>query len=498
MGINTALSARNSLPSHILLTRLRHYLAVIGNFIVPEFLLEPSPNKKPLHETAWLDGLRGVAALLVVLQHEHSMINMGHAHCYHYPEQTSPAAWPFVRLLFSGGSFAVILFFLISGYVVPRRLLRLMHEGRQAEFIEALTSAVVRRHGRLLMPAMLSALLTICFYWFTGWEPNWDNNKFASNFFQELWWWVLDCLQMLNYFTAFASYYNRVTWTIVAELKGSMALFAWLFAVHQMRVQFRLLATLALSFFLVIFGRGAMYSAFFAGMITCELDLLTASGEINRLWLPWRGISDYLKSRERARSIFLHSGLFFGLLFASTPLLHTDKPVKEAIANCSSWPSVLFNIVPWQYWNNWPDIAYRDFWWFWGAWLSAASIKEIRWARKLFETSFAQYLGRHSFSLYLTHLVVGATFSRIVLILTGFGHLGGPDANSPYDRIPIAAWRPAFPPHIGPAGFQPGMLLDLTLSLPVMFWVAEMGTKIFDRPSVRMSVWMYQKFKKLR
>lgn len=152
-----------------------------------------------------------------------------------------------------------------------------------------------------------------------------------------------------------------------------------------------------------------MYSAFFAGMITCELDLLTASGEINRLWLPWRGITDYLKTRERARSIFLHSGLFFGLLFASTPLLHTDKPVKEAIANCSSWPSVLFNIVPWQYWNNWPDIAYRDFWsvllgsvfacwncllmlyrWFWGAWLSAASIKEIRWARKLFETSFAQ------------------------------------------------------------------------------------------------------------
>lgn len=70
-----------------------------------------------LHETSWLDGLRGVAALLVVLQHEHAMVNMGLHRCYgHDDDETrSLAYWPVVRLLFSGGSFAVMVFFYISG-----------------------------------------------------------------------------------------------------------------------------------------------------------------------------------------------------------------------------------------------------------------------------------------------------------------------------------------------------------------------------------------------
>lgn len=71
-----------------------------------------------LHETSWLDGLRGVAALLVVLQHEHAMVNMGLHRCYGYghdDETRSLAYWPVVRLLFSGGSFAVMVFFYISG-----------------------------------------------------------------------------------------------------------------------------------------------------------------------------------------------------------------------------------------------------------------------------------------------------------------------------------------------------------------------------------------------
>lgn len=69
-----------------------------------------------LHETSWLDGLRGVAALLVVLQHEHAMVNMGLHRCYGHDDQTrSVAYWPVVRLLFSGGSFAVMVFFYISG-----------------------------------------------------------------------------------------------------------------------------------------------------------------------------------------------------------------------------------------------------------------------------------------------------------------------------------------------------------------------------------------------
>lgn len=52
----------------------------------------------------------------MVLQHEHAMVNMGLHRCYGHDDQTrSLAYWPVVRLLFSGGSFAVMVFFYISG-----------------------------------------------------------------------------------------------------------------------------------------------------------------------------------------------------------------------------------------------------------------------------------------------------------------------------------------------------------------------------------------------
>lgn len=101
----------------LILQTLSTSLSTIGHFLLPECLIVNS-SPQVLHETSWLDGLRGVAALLVVLQHEHAMVNMGLHRCYGYDhddETRSLAYWPVVRLLFSGGSFAVMVFFYISG-----------------------------------------------------------------------------------------------------------------------------------------------------------------------------------------------------------------------------------------------------------------------------------------------------------------------------------------------------------------------------------------------
>jgi hypothetical protein len=50
---------------------------------------------------------------------------------------------------------------------------------------------------------------------------------------------------------------------------------------------------------------------------------------------------------------------------------------------------------------------------------------------------------------------------------------------------------------LGPVGFQYGVVIDLAVSLPVMFWVAEVGTKVFDEPSVRVSRGIWEGFKKM-
>lgn len=95
-------------------------------------------------------------------------------------------------------------------------------------------------------------------------------------------------------------------------------------------------------------------------MLSCELDLLHASGELTHIWLPWTNISHYLSQHKRLHTILLNAGIILGLLFASTPMLKGPS-AKEAIERCA-WPETLFNIVPYHYWQNWPTLEYRDFW----------------------------------------------------------------------------------------------------------------------------------------
>ncbi|KAJ4415138.1 hypothetical protein N0V82_007508 [Gnomoniopsis sp. IMI 355080] len=102
--------------------------------------------------TAWLDGLRGWAALSVCVFHVtvEPQWHVGIESCYRAPlpgggSNTTLAAWPIIRLLWSGGHFAVLVFYTISGYVLPRRLISLLHEGRQTDFVASLHAAVCRR-----------------------------------------------------------------------------------------------------------------------------------------------------------------------------------------------------------------------------------------------------------------------------------------------------------------------------------------------------------------
>ncbi len=72
------------------------------------------------------------------------------------PIRSTPATWPIIKLFFSGGHTAVMVFFTISGYVLTKKLISLLHEGRRDDFIESVNSAMVRRPLRLFYPVVLS------------------------------------------------------------------------------------------------------------------------------------------------------------------------------------------------------------------------------------------------------------------------------------------------------------------------------------------------------
>lgn len=113
--------------------------------------------------TAWLDGLRGWAALSVCVFHltVEPQWHVGIESCYGTSlpaggSNTTPAAWPIVRLLWSGGHFAVLVFYTISGYVLPRRLISLLHEDRQTDFLASLHAAICRRPSEFVLSLFLS------------------------------------------------------------------------------------------------------------------------------------------------------------------------------------------------------------------------------------------------------------------------------------------------------------------------------------------------------
>jgi len=116
--------------------------------------------------------------------------------------------------------------------------------------------------------------------------------------------------------------------------------------------------------------------------------------------------------------------------------------------------------------------------------LFVASIPRIPLVKAFFETRFIQYLGHISFSLYLIH---------------------GPVLWTLGDRIYTAAgWaRPASTPHLqgwvdllplsqeGPYGLEWAFILPHLILLPFTLWVAELATKTFDKPSVKISRWLH-------
>ena len=69
-----------------------------------------------------------------------------------------------------------------------------------------------------------------------------------------------------------------------------------------------------------------------------------------------------------------------------------------------------------------------------------------------------------------------------------FGHL--------HNKWHDAKWWPF--PDGGTSGLEPNFLFCAVISIVVFLYVAELGTKLFDNPSVVVSRWMYEKSKKLK
>lgn len=145
-------------------TPWRVYLVRFAWFFVPSFLQgrhsrdQLRPAK--LSPTSYLDGMRGLAALFVFFCH------------YFYQSFVIAKGWgcddshynilklPILRLWYQGPP-AVCLFFIISGYALSYRPLKLIRSCNVTDFSITMSSLVFRRGIRLFLPTAISTLMIV-------------------------------------------------------------------------------------------------------------------------------------------------------------------------------------------------------------------------------------------------------------------------------------------------------------------------------------------------
>jgi peptidoglycan/LPS O-acetylase OafA/YrhL len=189
------------------------------------------PPKAPHGSTAFLDGLRGLAALFGFIQHYIGSFDANvHEHGFGEGGNYYLASLPFLRIVFNGGSAAVTIFFVLSGYVLSKSPLGLLRNGKRQATL-SLASAIIRRPIRLYIPPLGTTLaFAILMHAPFGLVPDMGWPQPKATVFAEIAYWPWESIKFFNPFQTHGSGrawypYNLVVWTIPIELKGSMLVY---------------------------------------------------------------------------------------------------------------------------------------------------------------------------------------------------------------------------------------------------------------------------------
>ncbi|QLI81979.1 acyltransferase [Chitinibacter fontanus] len=341
----------------------------------------------------YLDGVRGIAAFSVTLHHFFYAFlpaliwgaagNKGLI----FPQFEMAVAQTPLNLLWSG-DFAVMVFFVMSAFVLTYRFFRDQHDPNFSR-VSFLTSATLRRYPRLVLPIFAASLLvlvvikmgglfhqaaaqfSLSFEWLA---LQWDTPK-AS---------LLDVLRNSFLEVPFKPEprYNNVLWTICIEFYGSLLAFAMVATLG--RQSWRAWAYLALGWY---FGNSP-YLCFVMGVALADF-----------IYAPSAAKACAFLSRPATYWTFAIAGLYLG----SFP--------KGIDTSQNFWFS-------WLYWLDGGAMPNAQWTHNWGAlFLLIAVLHAPSWQSNLSRQPW-RWLGRISFSMYLMHgLFLGSICSWLIVKL---------------------------------------------------------------------------------
>jgi peptidoglycan/LPS O-acetylase OafA/YrhL len=346
-------------------------------------LPQPTATPAPTHDAS-LDGLRGVAATIVVIHHY--LLGLYPAMVFNQPEtiksplDTLVATTPLNLLI--GGHFAVCIFFVLSAHVLTKN-----HVANANGL--ALISAMAKRYPRLGIPVFVSVMisfLALCVkkVFFNHMDPTQPSTATQMGFN-----WVTSLKDALFEGSAGAllfgnAKFNPPLWTISTEFYGSMGIFAILLLLPSGRPTWRWVAYALL----IPLTWETYYLAFILGMTLSEL---TSHPKFLSHWVHPNPYLPYF---------ILIGGLFLG----SVPMHHTD------------WQGTVYEHINSTVWRPAYHIA--------GAYLLVMSVIIGGGIKRMLSARPFKFLGEISFSMYLLHIVViqyiGHKLIKMLSPYTGF------------------------------------------------------------------------------
>jgi peptidoglycan/LPS O-acetylase OafA/YrhL len=337
------------------------------------------PIKRKVPERIlYLDGLRGIAMAMVVLNHFaaafYPAILFGKEASYHNSIELIIYKTP-LNFFFSG-IFAVCLFFILSGYFLSYKYFRFSE-------IQPLIPTIIRRYFSLAIPTMCSTIIAYfllrnhLFYnlaissttgsliWFANF---W---KFNANFFNA----VTEGLFMSSIFIGNKTY-NPVLWMMGYELAGSFLIYM-LLKIFKFTNKRLFIYCLLL---IVTFSWKGYLMGFILGIIICDLEF---KSKIN--------FSKY-KSRILGTTL-----LILAIILGSFPISSTKGTIFEFIK--IPFFSDTKNIVIFQ---------------MTAACLMILAIKNSNFFKRTLELPLFTFLGKISFSAFFLHLLIIGSVSSFL------------------------------------------------------------------------------------
>ncbi|KIW48948.1 uncharacterized protein PV06_01504 [Exophiala oligosperma] len=411
-------------------------------------------EKRELHQSAWLDGIRGVAAFFVFFSHAAEIrwndLRHGWKHGGYFLQ------WPIIRVFYEGSSM-VSVFFVVSGFAISYKALKLAKAQEHGKIFDTLVSSTFRRGIRLYLPCAAITLLRAITNYIRG------TKGAAPTFWIMLWRWVKVVVSGVNplrldkwYFNGSFRQLERVMWTIPVEFRGSMVVFLCILVVAKARHAQRMAAIAALIAWSCCVGEWDIV-LFVSGTFLCELHHRTSSnsgsngGDTSFLW----------RFLSASASILLLLPLLYVLSQPESYWGNGDTPI-------SGW---LDAHTPAAWVEN--KMEAGNFWHCIAAVILIFLVDHSPVLQRFFMSPIPQYLGEISFSLYLLHpWLIDLVGRKIVFFM--------------FRRMKELG------PGIGPEYL--GAILCLILFLPLLFWVSDISTRWFDRGGVRLARWAEDRF----